>query len=386
MTAIIVLSVFCALLLGLGLGWWLGVRYERGRQTTTEDAWRTTFQALAAEQLNQTGDRFVKLADERQKLMKEQLDSHQKSVGELMKPLAERLQQFDQQRQEMYGKLTNELRRVTEANEKLRSETGNLVTALRRPHVRGRWGETTLRRVVELAGMVPYVDFVEQESTTTEAGRLRPDMTVRLPNGRCVVVDSKVALEAYIEATEQKDDAAREAQLQRHARQMREHMRQLSQKQYWAELSEGTEFVVMFVPGEHFLAAALEHDGSLMDDAMQNRVVIATPSTLIALLRAIEYGWRQASVEENAREISRLGRDLYSRINSFLGHLQRVQKGLRSAVEAFNSAVGSFERQFLPQVRRFKELQCDDGNELKEPEQVESALRELPGEEVGSDE
>lgn len=374
---IAILCSCCSLLLGVGVGWWLGGRQERRRQTAADADLRAVFQGLAAEELARAGDRFAKLADDRERVIGVQLAEHRKSVGELVQPLAERLHQFDQQRQEMYGQLTNELGRVVAANEKLRVETGNLVTALRRPQVRGRWGETTLRRVVELAGMVAQVDFFEQRSTVTEAGRLRPDLTVRMPNGRCVVVDAKVALDGYLDAAAAGDETGRATHLQRHARQMREHVRQLAQKQYWAELSAGTEFVVLFVPGEHFLAAALEFDGELADYAMQNRVVIATPATLIALLRTVEYGWRQAALEANAREISSLGRDLYGRINSLLGHFQKVQKGLQAAVDGFNAAVGSLERQFLPQVRRFKALRCDDGGDLKEPGPVEPGLRSL---------
>jgi len=381
MWTITILASLCALLIGVITGWLIGKRTAAANIDTVEENFKSVFQALAAEQMDKNTDRFFKLADERDKTARDQLSRHQEAVAGLMKPLSEKIEVIDKQRQEMYGRLANELKRVTEANEKLRVETTNLTNALRQPQVRGRWGETTLRRVVELAGMVDHVDFVEQESTTTESGRLRPDMTINLPNGHAVVVDSKVALEAYLQANTETDEALRAKILTRHARHMRDHMQQLSQKQYWDHLSEGTEFVVMFVPGEHFLTAALQNDNALIDDAMQKRVVIATPSTLIALLRAIEYGWRHAALETNAREISRLGRELYRRSNSFIGHLAKVKKGLQSAVDAFNDAVGSFERQLLPGMRKFKELKSDDGKDPTNLAEIEKTTRTLPAEE-----
>ena len=378
---ITVLASVCALLIGIITGWIIGKRSATDTIDTVEENFKSVFQALAAEQMDKNTERFFKLADERDKTARTQLTQHQEAVAGLMKPLSEKIEQIDKQRQEMFGRLANELKRVTEANEKLRLETTNLTNALRQPQVRGRWGETTLRRVVELAGMVEHVDFVEQESTTTEAGRLRPDMTINMPNGHSVVVDSKVALDAYLQANNETDEAKRKDILIRHARHMRDHMTQLSQKQYWDHLSAGTEFVVMFVPGEHFLTAALSNDTNLIDDSMQKRVVIATPSTLIALLRAIEYGWRHAALETNAREISQLGKELYRRSNTFIGHLAKVKKGLQNAVDAFNSAVGSFERQLLPGMRKFKELKADDGNDPAELNEIEKTTRMLPGEE-----
>jgi len=371
----------CTLVAGFFIGWLLALKVSLAKNKETDESIKTVFQALAAEQLDKSTDRFVKMASEREKIVGEQLSRHKEAVSNLLTPLSEKLKEIEKNRQESYGKLANELQRVTQSNEKLRTETTNLTNALRQPQVRGRWGETTLKRVVELAGMVDHVDFEEQVSTTTETGRLRPDMVINMPNGHNVVVDSKVALNGYLQSCEQTELKDKEIFLQKHAQQMRTHVKQLSQKEYWSHLTEGTEFVVMFVPGEHFLSAALQYDATLMDDAMKNKVVIATPTTLIALLRAIEYGWRSVALEENAKEISELGKELYRRSNSLLSHFEKIQKGLQIAVDAFNSAVGSMERQFFPQLRRFKELRADDGNELAKPTSIEKPLRSLPPEE-----
>ncbi len=378
---ITILISLCALVTVFFIGWLLGTKTSLAKNKETEDSIKTVFQALAAEQLDRSTDRFVKMASEREKIVGEQLSRHKEAISNLLTPLSEKLKEVEKNRQESYGKLANELQRVTQSNEKLRAETTNLTNALRQPQSRGRWGETTLKRVVELAGMVEHVDFEEQVSTTTEAGRLRPDMTVNMPNGHIVVVDSKVALNAYLQACEQTSEEEKDKFLHDHARQMRTHVKQLSQKEYWSHLSEGTEFVVMFVPGEHFLSAALQYDTMLMDDAMKNRVVIATPTTLIALLRAIEYGWRSASLERNAKEISELGKELYSRANVFISHLEKIKRGLLSAISSFNDAVGSLEHKFLPQLRRFKELRADNGKEIVEINTIEEPLRQTPPEE-----
>ncbi len=380
--AITILISLCTLVAGFFIGWLLATKINLAKNKETEESIKTVFQALAAEQLDRSTDRFVKMASEREKIVGEQLSRHKEAVSNLLNPLSEKLKEIEKNRQESYGKLANELQRVTQSNEKLRTETTNLTNALRQPQVRGRWGETTLKRVVELSGMVDHVDFEEQVSTTTESGRLRPDMVINMPNGHNVVVDSKVALNGYLQACEQTSPEAKEQFLQKHAQQMRTHVKQLSQKEYWSHLSEGTEFVVMFVPGEHFLSAALQYDTTLMDDAMKNKVVIATPTTLIALLRAIEYGWRSAALEKNAKEISELGKELYIRANVFISHLDKIKKGLLGAINSFNDAVGSLEHKFLPQLRRFKELRADDGKKVGELNTIEKPLRSLPSEET----
>ena len=378
---ITILISLCTLVAGFFIGWLLALKVSLAKNKETEDSIKTVFQALAAEQLDRSTDRFVKMASEREKIVGEQLSRHKEAVSNLLTPLSEKLREIEKNRQESYGKLANELQRVTQSNEKLRTETTNLTNALRQPQVRGRWGETTLKRVVELAGMVDHVDFEEQVSTTTETGRLRPDMVINMPNGHNVVVDSKVALNGYLQACEQTELKDKEQFLIKHAQQMRTHVKQLSQKEYWSHLTDGTEFVVMFVPGEHFLSAALQYDATLMDNAMKNKVVIATPTTLIALLRAIEYGWRSVALEKNAKEISELGKELYTRANVFISHLENIKKGLQNAMKSFNDAVGSLEHKFLPQLRRFKELRADDGKEISELNTIEKPLRSLPPEE-----
>ena len=242
---IILLIGLCALSAGLIIGWFVGIKYCESKNKLDQESIKTVFQALAAEQLDRSTDRFVKMADEREKIVGEQLSRHKDAVSNLLTPLSEKLKEIEKNRQESYGKLANELQRVTQSNEKLRTETSNLTNALRQPQVRGRWGETTLKRVVELAGMIDHVDFEEQVSTTTESGRLRPDMVINMPNGHNVVVDSKVALNGYLQACEQSETKDKEQFLQKHAQQMRTHVKQLSQKEYWSHLSEGTEFVVM---------------------------------------------------------------------------------------------------------------------------------------------
>ncbi len=381
-TLIIAIGI-CALIAGFSLGWFLGTRAAVRREQATEEQLKTAFQSLASEQMDKNTERFFVLAGERDKYSREMLSNHAESLEKLVKPLAQKLTEFDTQRQEMYGRLANELKRVTEANEKLRVETLNLSNALRQPQVRGRWGETTLRRVVELAGMVAHVDFEEQVSATTDTGRLRPDMIINLPNGHSVVVDAKVALDAYLQANEETDGSKRDESLKRHARHMRTHMQMLSQKRYWEQFTAATEFVVMFVPGDHFLTAALQNDPTLIDDGMKDKVVIATPSTLIALLRAIEFGWRQVALQENAREISNLGKELYTRANVFIGHLSDIKKGLESAIGAFNKAIGSFQRNLLPGLRKFRELRADDGTDVKELGEIEAGTRSLPDREEG---
>jgi DNA recombination protein RmuC len=304
---------------------------------------------LSTQALDANSARFLELADAR-------------LAGQVL-PLKESLERMDRQlqgvervRQEAYGALNEGVRQLRVDQERLRAETGNLVTALRAPHVRGRWGEIQLRRVIELAGMVEHCDFEEQRSTVDEDGRvLRPDVVVRLPGGKSVVVDSKVPLVAYLDAfREDATEDQRRASLADHARHVREHVQKLGQKAYWRQLPSTPEFVVMFLPDESFLRAALEQDSSLIELAVSNNVIPASPTNLIGLLRAVHYGWQQETIAESAREVSDLGRELYKRLATMGGHVVRLGKSLDGAVKAYNETVGSLERQVLVQARRFE--------------------------------
>jgi DNA recombination protein RmuC len=319
---------------------------ERG---AFDDRLSGAVKALSAEALDANSARFLELADAR-------LSGQVLPLKESLERMDRQLQGVERVRQEAYGALNEGVRQLRVDQERLRAETGNLVTALRAPHVRGRWGEIQLRRVIELAGMVEHCDFEEQHSTVDEDGRvLRPDVVVRLPGGKSVVIDSKVPLVAYLEAF--RDDATdddRRARLADHARHVREHVHKLGQKAYWRQLPATPEFVVMFLPDETFLRAAVEHDPSLIELAVSNNVIPASPTNLIGLLRAVHYGWQQETIAESAREVSDLGRELYKRLATMGGHVTRLGKSLDGAVKAYNETVGSLERQVLVQARRFE--------------------------------
>jgi DNA recombination protein RmuC len=340
-----------------------------------------TFKALSAEALEQSGSAFLARARE---ALEAQLGRREQAVQGLVLPLQEALgryeeavQKMESARQRAYGTLDEQLHRLAEGHVELQRETGALVAALRTPHVRGRWGELTLRRVVELAGLSPHCDFAEQVTVEGAGGRARPDMVVRLPAGREIVVDAKVPLSAYLDALAAPTDAERATCLARHARQVRQHMAALASRGYWDEFARAADLVVMFIPGEAFVAAAADADRALIEDALARKVVVATPTTLIALLRAVAYGWRQEQLADNAAHISELGRQLYERLRVMTGHLGEVGTTLGRATAAYNRAVGSMESRVLPAARRFRELGAGAGDDLPLMEAVTEQPRRL---------
>lgn len=347
------------------------------------------FKALSAEALRHNNTSFLELAkstlEKTQEGARGELEKRQGAIDALVRPMRESLEKvgdkindLEKARTGAYEALTTQVRLLGETQNYLRSETSNLVRALRSPIVRGRWGEIQLRRVVELAGMVEHCDFVEQSSVQTEEGRMRPDMIVNLPAGKTVVVDAKASLNAYLEALEAPDDAARVSRLEQHAGQVRTHIEKLSRKAYWEQFDSAPDFVILFLPGEMFFSAALERDPLLIEFGADKKIILATPTTLIALLRAVCYGWRQEKLAQNAREISQLGAELYKRFADLSVHFGRLGKSLNSSVEAFNNAAGNIERRVLVSARKFRDLGAAPiGVEIDDLNPVEQIAREL---------
>lgn len=350
-----------------------------------EDARRKladAFQALSAEALRSNNQAFLDLA--RGTLATER-QAAQGKLAECVQPVRETLARFEAKigeietaRVDAYAGLRQQVESLAATQAQLRQETGRLATALRAPSVRGRWGEIQLRRVVEMAGMLDHCDFFTQQTVGGEEGRLRPDLLVRLPGNKTVIVDAKAPLEAYLKAVEAEDEEARRALLADHAAQVRAHMTALARKSYWEQFETAPEFVVLFLPGESFFSAALEQDPALIEFGVDQRIILATPTTLIALLRAVAYGWRQENLARNAAEISRLGRDLYKRLAALAGHWIKLGRSLGNAVECYNDAVGSLEARVLPAARKFAELDAGvHGVEIGELSPVDKAVRSV---------
>ncbi len=349
---------------------------------------QNAFKALAADALKSNSTSFLQIAQENlrgfQIEAKGDLDARHKAVSELVAPVRESLSKVDAQIQQMevargeaYGDLKRQVQSLITTQKELQSETGNLVRALRTPNVRGRWGEIQLRRVVEIAGMLSYCDFAEQETIQGESGRLRPDLVVKLPGGKHVVVDAKTPLQAFLDAFETNDEETRRTCLANHARQVRDHINTLAGKKYWEQFESTPEFVVMFLPGETFFSAALEQDTGLIEHGVLNRVIPASPTTLIALLKAINYGWSQEKLARNAHEISALGKELHERLRKLATHITGVGTNLDRAVEAYNQAIGSLENRVLVSARKFAELGASVAEDIPELEPIETTARAL---------
>ncbi len=352
------------------------------------------FSELANQSLKSNSETFLQLAEQnlgtQQEKAKRELSEREKAVEALVKPIREALDasqkqisELEKSRSEAYGSIKSQLEEMHSSQKSLKQETQNLVNALRRPEVRGRWGEITLRRLVELAGMVEHCDFQEQVHTVGEGQIIRPDMVVRMPDRRELVVDVKTPLDAYLEAVEAKDDAQRKLGLERHAKNVRAHIRMLASKAYWDQFEESPEFVILFIPGDQFLSAALNEKPDLIEYALSKQIILATPTSFVALLKAVAYGWRQLSLAENAREIRTLAEDLYGRLASFVGHMNTMGRQLARSVEHYNKAVGSLERNVLPGARKFVELGVHEKKEMEKLETLDPVPRTMI--EVGSD-
>jgi DNA recombination protein RmuC len=411
---LVALIAACALALGVALGMLiaqlraarstqaLAVELERARARLdaqigqqadravfaqqSEERLRNAFDSLAAETLRANSELFLTMARESlgrdQAVAQSALREREAAIAQLVEPLKAALektesqaQAIERERRELLGQLRSQIETLASGQAQLSRETRNLVTALRRPEVRGRWGELTLRRVVELAGMTEHCDFTEQLHVVGSEGALRPDLVVHMPESRDVVVDVKTPLDAYLEALEAPSEEARQAALRRHAQHVEARVRDLASKSYWAQFERSPDFAVLFLPGDQFLAAALAERPDLLENALKQSVIIATPSTLMALLKAVAYGWRQSLAAENAAAIRALGEELYRRLGNFAGHLGRLGQRLGAAVEAYNGAVGSLERQVLPQARRFPELGVTADLPLEALDPIEQLIR-----------
>lgn len=371
------------------------MEYERKnaeqKEASYQEASRTlkdTFSALAGTALKNNTAQFLQLAQQNlqqfQIKAEGDLSQKEKAIEGLVKPIREALdkteteiRRMENERKQAQGALTLHLQSIAESHRLLQSETRNLVQALRRPEVRGQWGELTLKRLAELAGMVEHCDFNEQASVQSGQGQQRPDMIIRMPDKRDIIVDAKTPLDAYLSAIESTDDNERKGHLERHTRNVRARIKELSGKAYWRQFRFSPEFVVLFIPGDQFLSAALETDHTLLEEALSQNVILATPTSFVALLRAIAYGWRQEVLAENADTIREIGQDMYDRLITFAEHLARLGRSLDSSVDNFNKAVGSYDSRVLPGARKFVDMGISAREEPTEPVQIERGTRKV---------
>lgn len=383
------LSHFAVFLAGGGLGAALAWYVARAG-AADKYALMDSFKALAADSLRANNEAFIHLAESRLKQSEQSaaatLERKASSIDEMVKPVKDSLQRMDAQLQALevkregaYRELTEMVKQSNDVQKQLRGETGQLLQALRTPTTRGRWGEIQLRRILEMTGMSPHTrDFAEQRSIAGDDGALRPDMIVNLPGERCVIIDSKAPLSSYLDATRSANDGERAQHMKQHAKRVRDHIKALAAKAYWDQVDGAPEFVVMFMPGDHFLAAALDDDPDLMDFSVGNKVVLATPMTLVALLRTVHASWRQESLRENARKVGELGNDLYAALATMTDHLTALGGKLEGGLDAYNRLIGSYERNALSKARKLREFgAAKDDKEL--PEAMEPIDRKPRG-------
>ncbi|MDY6941910.1 MAG: DNA recombination protein RmuC [Pseudomonadota bacterium] len=411
----LIISAVVALIVGIVIGRWSlqrrlsAMRVEQTRLQTTLDSERRhteeriselhqarqsmadSFSALSREALKANNEEFLRVARERLEQFQikaaNQLGEREQSIANLVKPISatlekteQQLRQMEKERKESFGAIRTILEQVTLSQQDLQTETRRLVQALRRPEVRGQWGELTLRRLAEIAGMVDHCDFYEQpHSTDGDGAGIRPDMVIRMPENREIVVDVKTPLDSYLNALEADSDEHRQQHLKKHALKVRERIRELSSKAYWSQFARSPDFVVLFIPGDQFLSAAIDVDSQLIEDALRQKVVVATPTSFIALLRAVAFGWRQLALAENAEQIRDLGEELYKRLATFTEHLNRLGKSLGSSVDHYNKAVGSLERQVIPGARRFPEMGIKAAKDIPPLDPLDHTTRRIDG-------